>query len=404
MRRIAVITALLLTLTTPVFGQSGVAVSLRSGANDPDSCTESGLNVFLNRTTNLVKYCDAGSWVSLATSVAPSFTGQVNFSDGTAAEPSWGWTSDDDGTGTGMFRGCANCLSFVTNGVERWIINASGSFVPIADNTYDIGNGTVDPRDINAARNLIIGGTSAITGNAGFGGVAPSVTVGELILAKVDADQANLIKVQNADTVGTASTAVFSAGTNVSVITINAHGNGRVVSRWGETLGGWLEVLANPNTGEGFALGTLTARPLKLGVNAQTRDFLSGDAKTLTESTETAVINITISASTVIGGTFRYTIEANDASAYQSLRGSVDFSAVNEGGTETCTLGTPVEVETSPTGTLTNTVTCTTAGTNTITLNLNAVSSLAQTTLRASYRVMVDSNGSSSTGNATVVP
>lgn len=404
MRRIAITTVLLLTLAAPAFGQSGVAVSLRSGASDPGACTESGLNVFLNRTTNLVKYCDAGSWVSLATSVAPSFTGQVNFADGTAAEPSWGWTSDDDGSGTGMFRGCANCLSFVTNGVERWIINSSGSFVPIADNTYDIGNGTVDPRDINAARNLIIGGTSALTGNVGVGGITPSVTVGELLLAQVNADQANKIRVRNEHNTGTAATATLEVSNDVGLGTVNMHGTGRTVTRWGETLGGWYEILGSPASGKGMAIGALSTRPLKLGVNSQSRDFISGDAKTLTESTETAVVNITISASTVIGGTFRYTIEANDATAFQSLRGSVDFSAVNEAGTEACTLGTPVEVETSPTGTLTNTVTCTTAGTNTVTLNLNAVSSLVQTTLRASYRVMIDSNGSSTTGNATVVP
>jgi hypothetical protein len=116
------------------------------------------------------------------------------------------------------------------------------------------------------------------------------------------------------------------------------------------------------------------------------RDYTRCAPKTLTESSATSLFDLGVAASTVSGGTLYYTIEANDATDFQSLRGEVSFAVVNKGGTLTTTLGTPVEVSTTSTGTLTNTVTLAT-GTNKITPQLNAVSSLTQTTLRAQWRV-----------------
>jgi hypothetical protein len=126
------------------------------------------------------------------------------------------------------------------------------------------------------------------------------------------------------------------------------------------------------------------------------RDRIAAGWTTLTESSATAVMEVAVASNTIAGGTLKYTIEANDGTDFQVIRGNVEFSAINKAGTLTCTLGTPTEVTTSPTGTLTNTATCTT-GTNKITFNLNAVSSLTQTTLRASRRIMLDGG----TGNAT---
>lgn len=117
-----------------------------------------------------------------------------------------------------------------------------------------------------------------------------------------------------------------------------------------------------------------------------------GRVVTLTDATATAVINVPIASNTITGGTFSYTIEVGNGTAYQSIRGSVEFAAVNEGGTETCELGTPVQIEVSPTGTLTNTVTCTTAGTNQITFNLNADTDglSGSPTLKATPRIDLD--------------
>lgn len=45
--------------------------------------------------------------------------------DGSEAEPAVGFTSDDDGSGTGLYRSAANALSVTANGTTRLTINAS---------------------------------------------------------------------------------------------------------------------------------------------------------------------------------------------------------------------------------------------------------------------------------------
>jgi hypothetical protein len=95
-----------------------------------------------------------------------TFSSPVLVADGTAAAPSLAFSSDADGSGTGIFRGAANGLSVSTNGVERWMFNSSGNINPIVDNTYDIGSSLVRPRDVYVGRNLAVGGTSTFTGAA----------------------------------------------------------------------------------------------------------------------------------------------------------------------------------------------------------------------------------------------
>jgi len=46
----------------------------------------------------------------------------------------------------------------------KWLVNASGALVPVADNTYDIGNGASDPRDLNLKRHAYIGGLLTLSG------------------------------------------------------------------------------------------------------------------------------------------------------------------------------------------------------------------------------------------------
>jgi len=136
-----------------------------------------------------------------------------------------------------------------------------------------------------------------------------------------------------------------------------------------------------------------TSFPLGSGTTAQSfadRLYIRGNPKTLVDATPTAIADIAVASNTITGGTLQYTIEAIEGANRQALRGTVEFSAVNEGGTETCLLSTPVEIEVSPTGTLTNAVTCTTAGSNAITLNLNADTSLTPTTFRVTWKLSLD--------------
>lgn len=236
--------------------------------------------------------------------------------------------------------------------------------------------------------------TLQTTGNIGVG-VASSTTVGEMVLARSDGEYPTKVQVTNA-AVGTAALAQAVLSSDTGTLSITQHGSGRVVSRWGEVLGGWAEILANVGVTEGMAIGTLGTRPLKLGTASLEREFFSGSAKTLTESSATGICDIAIANNTVIGGTLFYTIDATDATDYQTLRGRVSFTAVSKAGTLTSTLGTPEEINALSAGTLTNTCTITN-GAAKITLNLNAVSSLAQTILRANFHVLLDGGTAATT-------
>lgn len=447
-------TVLLALLALPVLAQDiggffGPARTVRFFSASPATCAPTGPNIGLNTTTGLLGWCSAtNTWTYPVSSSGGTFTGQLNLANGTATEPSWGWTSDDDTTGTGMFRGCANCLSFTTNGIERWLINASGSLNPLTANTYDIG-GTTTIRDIGIGRNAIlsgstsgtatlhaaaISGTSDITlptgtvtlatltgsetltnktltapvltapttdtiqtsGNVGVG-TAPSGTVGELLSLVSSGDQTTRLDVLNSDAAGTTTTTTVRIRSSTATLGLFARGPGNTTSRWGGAVGGWNEVLGN--AGSGIVVGTTNSSPVLLGVASQTRLLVSGAAKALTESSATAVANVSLASNTVCAGTFRYTVQANDASDYQARRGEVQFVAVNKAGTITTTAGTPTENVAVSAGTLTAAFTVTT-GASTFALNLNAVSSLTQTTLTAAYSVQIDGG----TCNATAAP
>ena len=104
---------------------------------------------------------------------------------------------------------------------------------------------------------------------------------------------------------------------------------------------------------------------------------------TLTETTATAAVQLPVAAETSIAGEFIYTVHATDGSTPQTRSGRVLFNVNNDGGTETCVLGTPEELDNTPTGTLTATITCVTSPTNAVNIAIDATSSLSQTTLEA---------------------
>lgn len=143
-----------------------------------------------------------------------------------------------------------------------------------------------------------------------------------------------------------------------------------------------------------------TAPPGTTGTAANTptdRLILPSKPVVLTESSATAVLDYAVAAGSVAGGTVWYTIRADDATDFQALRGQLQWAAVNKAGTLTATVGlVGSEVLAASTGTLTNTATITT-GTNSITINLNAVSSLTQTTLYAFVSSEIDGTGLATT-------
>lgn len=93
-------------------------------------------------------------------------------------------------------------------------------------------------------------------------------------------------------------------------------------------------------------------------------------------------------SSTVSGGTVIYTIEANDATDYQSLSGVLKYDVVNKAGTLTVAFEDDQNSACAcSAGTLTATVTATASGTNVL-FQANAASSLTETTLRVSFQVL----------------
>ena len=118
---------------------------------------------------------------------------------------------------------------------------------------------------------------------------------------------------------------------------------------------------------------------------------------TLVDSSATQVFIVDVPSEGGSGGILIYTIYATDGTDMQILRGSVPWGAVNKAGTITPVLGTPVEVDCTPTGTLTVTVTAVDAGSNALSFKLNAVSSLTTTEFVAWISMQHDGKGAITT-------
>lgn len=160
--------------------------------------------------------------------------------------------------------------------------------------------------------------------------------------------------------------------------------------------GGNVTISGNATISGGFlTLGTGTisvpsAGAALFGTSSNHTLYINDTAKTLTESSATDVWLVNVAAGAVAGGEFEYAVYAADATNHQVRKGRVVWSAVNEAGTEACVLGTPEEIDNTPTGTLTATITCVTTPTNGVLLQVNAASSLTQTTLNVKSRISKD--------------
>jgi len=117
-----------------------------------------------------------------------------------------------------------------------------------------------------------------------------------------------------------------------------------------------------------------------------------GSIKTLTAAAATALVRIPVAQGSGTGGSLRYTVRADDGTDFQIREGEIKFAVVNKAGTETCTVSAASEaadgsVAAVSAGTLTYAITCASNAADTVDLMLNAVSSLVETTLNATYRV-----------------
>lgn len=124
------------------------------------------------------------------------------------------------------------------------------------------------------------------------------------------------------------------------------------------------------------------------------RMWVNNAAVTLTAAVATSVVRVAVASGGYTGFTVNWTVVADDATDFQSRRGSTYVAAVNQAGTETCTVGdvgTPVVAVSS--GTLTVTTSCATDPTNAVDFEIDADSSLTETTLEVFYTVVKDGIG-----------
>lgn len=168
----------------------------------------------------------------------------------------------------------------------------------------------------------------------------------------------------------------------------------------GTNIAGGAEKLAGgKGTGNaaGGTVGLQSSYPGVSGTTLQTlTDRVTAPSKwtTLTESSATAIATLTYGASTAVGAEFLVTVEANDGTDYQSMTYRVAVNSVRKGTGNTVTteavIGTPpAAAETAGASTLT----CTfddTEGASAVVLNANCVSSLTQTTLRATIQAQAN--------------
>ncbi len=110
----------ILACALPSAAQSGVAVGIYSGATTPSTCNTTGRNIFVNTTGPTLYLCTAANtWSAL--------------------------------------------LSTSGGGSPTWTQSVAGDWNPITNNTYSIGNGLTQPKDIGLTRYLDLFAGASLT-------------------------------------------------------------------------------------------------------------------------------------------------------------------------------------------------------------------------------------------------
>jgi len=345
----------------------------------------------------------AGGGVALADD--NTWTGEQTFTGGISAIPA-GTANEVYGSGAGA--------SLQSGGINNVLVgNGAGDLLTTGDNNVYLG---MDAGNVSATGglNVIIGGgadvsasgtgTTTAVGGSAIGGPS-AVAIGYAS----NADQTDCIAIgRQADCVA-ANTLVFGGpghgitsayfGESVTdnspaAVTLHATGGSGT-----NTAGADMSLAAGKGTGSGApgAVKIQTSATLASGTTLQTlqdRVLIEGAARTLTESSATAVVEVAVAQGDHTGGVIHWTVVADDSTNFQALSGSTTFQAVNPTGTEVCTVETTGGAsEAASSGTLTNTVTCTVGLTDVVQLAFNAASSLTQTTLEAYYTVVLNGPG-----------
>src|SRR5215218_171423 len=139
--------------------------------------------------------------------------------------------------------------------------------------------------------------------------VAPSGKVGVGISSPTEkfhvfesADANSILVVENTNT-GASAAGALRSKSDTAIVSLLAHGSGRTISRFGQTLGGWTELLMA--TGNGIAYGTLTGKPLIFGTNNVNRLHITATGSVgINTSSPSSLFHVSGGDVRVSGGSF----------------------------------------------------------------------------------------------------
>jgi hypothetical protein len=143
-------------------------------------------------------------------------------------------------------------------------------------------------------------------GKVGIGTSSPADKLH--VFENVDAN--TLLTVENPNT-GLSANGTLRAKSDTATVNFQAHGSGRTLSRFGQTLGSWAEFLQV--SGNGLIIGTLVDKPLILGTNSTNRLQIGGTG------------GVTVNGNFTVTGTKNFAVvdpeDAHQAIYYAALEG-----------------------------------------------------------------------------------
>ena len=144
-------------------------------------------------------------------------------------------------------------------GVQTWDVggNEAGFFV------RDVTAGNLLPLQVRPGAPSSSLDVRA-NGDVGIGTAAAA----EKVHVFENLDAISMLVVENPHP-GASAAGVLRARSDVAIVNFQAHGSGRTISRFGQTLGGWIEMIQS--FGNGFIIGTTVNKPLILGTNSANR-------------------------------------------------------------------------------------------------------------------------------------
>jgi hypothetical protein len=150
----------------------------------------------------------------------------------------------------------------------------------------------------------------AASGDVGIGTGSPTEKLH--VTAGSTGEDANTIAlVDNSNATGLSAASVVQAKADVAITSLIAHGSGRTLTRFGQTLGGFSEILNA--TGDGLIVGTAGATPLILGTNNNARMTIDSAG------------NITVPGNFTVSGTKNFGVpdpaDSNKAIYFSALEG-----------------------------------------------------------------------------------